>query len=210
MPEEFASRDSEIGVLLEALHQEISGSLCLHVSSQPLYLVLRFRGHEGGRRETHGGDALGQWRVVVIDNGEQGRHGSEVVIWRPTLEKLDDSAPHAPDIRGGAGAGQLDDLGGHPVWSADDLRLLVLATGERAGRDAKVGKLDSAVLGGEDVGALDVAVDDTLVVEVLEALKDLGHVDADQVFRELAIFSAYRMKRAVFAVSDDAWLAFAN
>ncbi len=113
------------------------------------------------------------------------------MIWRLALEKLDNGTSNTPDIRGGAGTGQLDDLRGHPVRSANDLRLLVLSTSKRAGRDAEVGKLDCPVFGGENVGALDVAMDDTLIVKVLKALENLGGVDADEVFWELAIFSTY-------------------
>lgn len=113
------------------------------------------------------------------------------MIWWLALEKLDNGTSNTPDIRGGAGAGQLYDLGGHPVRSANDLRLLVLSTSKRAGRDAKVGKLDRPVFGGENVGALDVAMDDTLVVKVLKALENLGGVDADKVFWKFAIFSTY-------------------
>jgi hypothetical protein len=46
-------------------------------------------------------------------------------------------------------------------------------------------------------------MDNTLVVEKLEAVEDLGHVDTHEIFRELAIAFAYRMQRAVLAVSDD-------
>ena len=67
--------------------------------------------------------------------------------------------------------------------------------------DAKVGKLDGAVLGGEDVRALDVAVDDALVVEVYEAVEDLRDVDRDEVLGELAEALADVVQRAVLAES---------
>lgn len=71
------------------------------------------------------------------------------------------------------------------------MRLLILATSQRASRDPKVGKLYRSVLGGEDIGALDVTVDDTLVVEVVKALENLGNVNTDQILRKLAVLSAY-------------------
>lgn len=41
------------------------------------------------------------------------------------------------------------------------------------GRDSKVSQLDAPVLVGEDIGALDVTVDDTLIVQINQALQDL-------------------------------------
>lgn len=41
----------------------------------------------------------------------------------------------------------------------------------------------------------------TLIVEVLQTLENLCHVDADKVFRELAVCLADRVQRAIFAVS---------
>jgi hypothetical protein len=43
-------------------------------------------------------------------------------------------------------------------------------------------------------------MDDTLVVQVLQALQDLGHVYADQVLGELAVGFADRVERAILAV----------
>ena len=47
-------------------------------------------------------------------------------------------------------------------------------------------QLDCAILVREDVGALDVAMDDTLVVEVEETLEDLRDEHGDEVLGELA------------------------
>lgn len=126
--------------------------------------------------------------MIIVDNGKQCRHRGEVVVWRSALQQLNDGAAHAPYVRSRAGTRELDDFRGHPVRGAHDLSLLVLlTTRQRARGDAKVGKLDGAVLSGENVCALDVAVDDTLVVEVVEALEDLCHVDADEVLGELSV-----------------------
>jgi hypothetical protein len=124
--------------------------------------------------------------VVVIDNGKQGRHGREVVVWRSPLKKFDHGTADTPDVRCRACARQLDDLGGHPVGGADDLGFLIWAR-QGAGRDTKVCELDGTILGRQDVGALDVPVYYTLVVEVLEALQDLCHVNPYQVLGELAV-----------------------
>lgn len=138
--------------------------------------------------------------MVVVDNREKGRHRSQIVVWRFSLEKLDHRAAHAPYIRGRGRSGELYDLGGHPVRGANNLGLLV-GTGEGAGGDAEVCQLDGAILRGQDVGALDVSVYDTLIVEVLQTLEDLRHVNADEVLRELAVCLAYRVEGAVLAVS---------
>lgn len=91
------------------------------------------------------------------------------MIWWPSLKQFDNSTAHTPDIRGRGCSRQLYNLGGHPVRRANDLRLLVRPR-ERAGRDTKVCKLDGAILGRQDIGALDVPVYHTLVVEVLQTL----------------------------------------
>ena len=138
--------------------------------------------------------------MVVIDDRKQRGHGSQIMVRRLALQQLNNGAANAPDVRGRGGARELDDLGGHPVRGADDLGLLV-GPGEGARADAKVGQLDGAILGGQDVGAFDVAVDDALVVQVLQALQDLGHVDADQVLGKLAVGFADGMQRAILAIS---------
>jgi hypothetical protein len=43
-------------------------------------------------------------------------------------------------------------------------------------------------------------MDNTLIVKVLEALQDLGHVDADEVLGELAVGLADGVEGAIFAV----------
>lgn len=66
----------------------------------------------------------------------------------------------------------------------DRVRGLLLRTPVRASNDcevvdpsgcgdAEVCELDAAVLVGEDVGALDVAVDDSLLVKILQSFQDL-------------------------------------
>jgi len=137
--------------------------------------------------------------MVVVDNGKQRLHRREVVIWRPPLQQLDHGTPYTPDIGGRCRTGELYDLRGHPVRRADHLRLLV-RTGQSACGHTKVGKLDGSILGGQNVGALDVSVDDTLVVQVVQALKDLSHVNADQVLRKLSIGLADGVKGAILAV----------
>lgn len=56
-----------------------------------------------------------------------------------------------------------------PVGTPDDGRV-AHASG---GGDSEVRKLDAPVLIGKDVGALDVAMDDTLIMKIYKTLEDL-------------------------------------
>lgn len=46
-------------------------------------------------------------------------------------------------------------------------------------------------------------MNDTLVVEILKALKDLRHVYADEVLREFAVLFADRVQGSIFAVFEN-------
>jgi hypothetical protein len=135
--------------------------------------------------------------VFVVHDPEQRLHGLQLMVGRLPLDQLDDGAADAPDVRGRGGARELNDLRCHPVRCSYDARLVQarLLRGH-----AEVCQLDIALFRGEDVGALDVPVYDTLLVEVLEAAQDLGHVEGDEVFRELAEVLADAVQRPVLAV----------
>lgn len=68
-----------------------------------------------------------------------------------------------------------------------------------AARDTKVSKLHAPVFVREDVRALDVTVDDTLIVEVHEPFEDLRDIYCNECFRELAEFLANVVQGAVLA-----------
>lgn len=104
--------------------------------------------------------------MIIVDDCEQSWHRLQVVIRRFALQELNDCAAQTPDIRRGCGAREFDNLGRHPVGRANDLRLLVW-TCQRTSRDSKVCQLDLSIFGGQDVGAFDIAMNDTLVVEVV-------------------------------------------
>ena len=73
-----------------------------------------------------------------------------------------------------------------PIW-ASHYRIIVRSSSSRCiTRNAKVCELHSAVLGREDIRSLDVAMDDTLVMEVDESFQDLRDVDRDEVLWELS------------------------
>lgn len=138
--------------------------------------------------------------MLIVDDPEQGLHGLQLVVRRLALDQLDDGAAYAPNVGRGCGARQLNDLGGHPVRRAHDARLV---QARLLGSHAKVGQLDKALFCGQDVGALDVSVYYALLVEVEQAVEDLGHVEGDEVFWEFAKVLADGVQRPVFAVLED-------
>lgn len=137
--------------------------------------------------------------MIVVDDRKESRHGGQVVIWWFSLEQLNDGAAYTPDVGSRRCARQLNDFGGHPVWCTNYLRLFVW-TSEGACRDTKVCQLDRAIFCGEDICALDISVDDTLIVEILQSLKDLCHVYADEILGKFAVFFANRVQGSIFAV----------
>jgi hypothetical protein len=143
-----------------------------------------------------GSAARNRW-VLIVDNAEQGLHGLQLVIGRLAFNQLNDGAAQTPDVRRRGGTRQLDDLWRHPVGGADDAGLV---QARLFGGDAKVGQLDESFLCCEDVGTLDVSMNNTLLVEVEQAVQDLGHVQGNEVFGKLAEVFADAVQRAVFAV----------
>lgn len=136
-------------------------------------------------------------RMLVVDDPKQRLHGLQFVIRRLPLNQLDDRTPDAPDIRGCRRARELNDLRRHPIRRSYHTRLIqprLLCS------HTEVGQLYQPLLGCQDVGALDVAVDDTLLVQVQQAVEDLGHVEGDEVFRKLAEVLADAVQRPVLAV----------
>ena len=65
--------------------------------------------------------------------------------------------------------------------------------------NAEVSELDAAILVGQNIRALDVSVDDTLVVEIDESLENLRNVHSDEGLRELAKLLAYVVEGTVLA-----------
>ena len=117
--------------------------------------------------------------MVIVHNRKQRRHCCQVVVWRLALQQLNYRAADAPYVRRRTGTRELDDLRGHPVRGTDNLGFLVLASSKGARRDAEICQLDGAIFCGQDICAFDIAVYDTLVVQVLKPLEYLRHIDAD-------------------------------
>ena len=167
---------------------------------------------EGGREA--GGDGDGAALVDVVERLRG--VGVLLAERRVPGGHLDERAPKAVDVGRAAVLAAKDDLGRHKVrrpaeapWSPCRAAVVcptVSGTGTGSGTGtcgsaieegslefagtAKVGELEDglAVLGlvDEDVGALDVAVEDAVGVEVREALEDLARVDADDGLAERA------------------------
>lgn len=83
-----------------------------------------------------------------------------------------------------------------PVRAPDDCAVTNLC-----GSDSKIGQLHRPILVGEDVGTFNITVYHTLVMQVDEAIEDLGNIYRNQAFRELSEPLANIMKRTIFAVS---------
>lgn len=77
-----------------------------------------------------------------------------------------------------------------PVWTSHN-RVIIRGTSSCLTGDTKICELDTSVLVCEDVRALDVTMDHTLVVQVDEAFEDLRDIHSDEVFWELSKFLAY-------------------
>ena len=65
-----------------------------------------------------------------------------------------------------------------PVRAPDDSVVPCCASGCRATRNTKVGKLDGAIFSRQDVSVLDVAVNDALIVQIHETVEDLRDMDS--------------------------------
>lgn len=70
-----------------------------------------------------------------------------------------------------------------PVWTTNYC-IVPNRPRSRTTGDAEIRELDTSVLVSQDVGTLDIPVDDTLVVEVYKSFKNLGYVDSNQSFRK--------------------------
>jgi hypothetical protein len=119
------------------------------------------------------------------------------VVWGLAFDQLDDSAAQTPYVRGRGCPRELNDLWSHPVRSAHDTRLVETGL---LGSDTEIGQLDQSLFRCKNIGALDVSMYDTLLVEVEQTVEDLGHVQSDEVFGELAEVFADAVQRAVLAV----------
>lgn len=87
-----------------------------------------------------------------------------------------------------------------PVWTAHHL-VITHRNGRRIPRNSKVCQLHAAVLIREDIRPFDVAMDDTLVVEIHKTLQNLRDIHPNECLRELAESLANIMKRAILAES---------
>jgi hypothetical protein len=136
-------------------------------------------------------------RMLVVYNPEKRLHWLQLVIWRLPFDKLNDCTPNTPDVRRSSGPRELNDFWCHPIWCTNNTRLV--QAGLLRG-DTKVGQLDQALFRCENVCTLDIPMYDTLLVEVEEAMEDLGHVESDEVFRKLAEVLANAVQRPVLTV----------
>jgi hypothetical protein len=98
-----------------------------------------------------------------------------------TFSQLDSSDTHAPNVGFMIIATLLDHLWRHPIGRTDK-GILPRHGSRQLPRDAKVGQLDVAGRGEQDVGSFDVSVKFALSVEVVEPFEELSTDDGDVFF----------------------------
>ena len=166
-----------------------------------------------------------QRRRLVADDGEERGHRLKVKVRRRTGEQLHDDARHRPHVALRVrAAAHLDHLRRHPVRRPDHVALvvddasaglfrLVRTKPARASPvlahprgAAEVRQLYAPVLGREEVGALDVAVNDAVPwrVQVRESVEHLRDVHlAERLGRGSELVGLYRRReRARLAVLE--------
>jgi hypothetical protein len=84
-----------------------------------------------------------------------------------------------------------------PVWASNHC-IITHSAGYGTASDTKVCQLHRAVFICEDVCALDVTVNYTLIMQIDETLKDLRYVYSHKVLRELSKTFRYVMKGPIF------------
>ena len=122
--------------------------------------------------------------------------GSDMGI---SLEKLYDCTADRPDVRGGGRARLLDDLGRHPVRGTSDVLHLTLHRPE-VERDTEVRQLDVAILGRQNIRRLQIAVDDVVLMQIVQSFEDLHYIIRDEPFVELPERLQGLTQRAVLGV----------
>jgi hypothetical protein len=118
--------------------------------------------------------------------GERGFEGTKAV----------EDAPKRPDVRLRVIGAALPDFGRHVVWSADLCRRE--AAGAEDPGDAKVTELDGTVFHQEDVGRLQIPMQDSLLVQI------------GKRHRNLAEYGQYLRLRELFAVRRELGIEIAG
>lgn len=118
-------------------------------------------------------------------------------------EHFDNETSQRPDVGLAGVRGLFDDFGGHPEDGALEGRTIdVAAFGwvEEGGSfntlgDSEIRDLDRAFVVDENVGTLDIPVDDVFAVEVGKTVEDLANKVADQRFFQLSVIIEHRSHR---------------
>lgn len=138
--------------------------------------------------ETEVDKVLERGGEVALENGrfgfgneEEDSHGVVFCQGRLAFGHFDGRDAERPDVRLGIIACLSNDLWRHPEGCAHECVAARLVVAQLGG-DTKVGELDFARGGEEDIGGLDVAVDLAFVVEVFETKEELATDDCDVLF----------------------------
>lgn len=118
---------------------------------------------------------------------------------RESCIALERHGASSPNVGCRGSSCKLDNLRRHPVWCPHHRR--VAQSGRRSCRNTEICQLHQAILRGQDVCALDIAVYHSLVVEIEQAMQNLCQVNPHQVFREFPKVFANAMQGPIFAIS---------
>lgn len=121
--------------------------------------------------------------MVVIHYAEQSVHGLQFMVGRLSVQELYYCTSKTPNIGRCSSTRQLNHFRSHPVRRTDNARLMECC---RSRSDSEVCKLHKALLCCENIGPLDVAMYNTLLMEIKQSMEYLGHVDAHEILRKLA------------------------
>ncbi len=113
--------------------------------------------------------------------------------------------PAAPDVNGGAVALLAEQQLRRPVPEGDHLVRVrpVLVLGAEEARQAKVGQLNLALVVHENVGALDVPVEEVVAVAVAETVEQLPHDVTDVRLAEVHQAAFQQAHQVVVHVLED-------
>ena len=114
--------------------------------------------------------------------------------------QFDRSDTQTPHISLGVVARLSNDLGCHPEGCSDES--MAEGVGELRG-DAEIGELDFARGGEEDIGSLDIAVNGTLRVKIVQAEEEFATHDRDVIFGEDASLEQVETRATSQVLHDD-------
>lgn len=123
---------------------------------------------------------------------------------------LDNEAAEGPDVGLAGIRGLLDDLRGHPEHGSLQRRTVPVArcAAQNIGRlhlfgDTEIGNLDPSLIVDQDVGTLDISVNDLTAVKVCETSDDLAYEAPNKRFPKGTVRVEHGLHRATSDVLEE-------